>query len=78
MIKLLQDIVVSGAEKMVKPDPEIFHLTLRRMGAPDPAEVLFIDDSAVNIAAADALGFQTHQFYDAGRLEKTLIDASLL
>ncbi len=78
MIKLLQDIVVSGAEKMVKPDPEIFHLTLRRMGAPDPAEVLFIDDSAVNIAAADALGFQTHHFYDAGRLEKTLIDASLL
>ncbi|MGB0262696.1 MAG: HAD-IA family hydrolase [Henriciella sp.] len=78
MIKILRDIIVSGVEKMAKPDPEIFQLTLRRMGSPDPAEVLFIDDNAVNITAADALGFQTHQFRDAGRLEKALVSAALL
>jgi len=56
----------------VKPDPAIFRHTLEAIGNPDPATVLFIDDSAANIAAADALGFRTHHFTGAPGLEAAL------
>jgi putative hydrolase of the HAD superfamily len=57
-----------------KPAPEIYLLAAAAHGA-DPEECLFVDDAAVNVAAAKSLGFQTHQFvgYDAFRraLEET-------
>jgi 2-haloacid dehalogenase len=62
------DIIVSGREKVAKPDPAIFHLTLARMGTFEPGEVFFTDDNPPNIAAADALGFQTHLFEGADGL----------
>jgi HAD superfamily hydrolase (TIGR01509 family) len=72
-----RDIIVSGDEKLTKPDAAIYHLTLQRLGL--PAEmVLFIDDSAANIAAADALGFQTHHFTDPDDLRPRLIAEGLL
>ena len=78
MISLLRDVVVSGAEKVIKPDPRIYEITLRRMGNPDPAEVLFVDDRLSNIHAADALGFRTHHFDGAPGLETTLKAEGLL
>ncbi|MBX9884238.1 MAG: HAD-IA family hydrolase, partial [Novosphingobium sp.] len=42
-------IVVSGVERLVKPDPAIFHLAARRFGHA-PERMLFIDDNARNIA----------------------------
>jgi putative hydrolase of the HAD superfamily len=48
---------------MRKPDPEIFQYVLRREKL-DPSETLFIDDSEVNIAAADRLGLETFQIKD--------------
>lgn len=56
-----QDIVVSGVEKLAKPDPAIFELAASRFGH-DPASLLMIDDNAANIATARALGWQTHHF----------------
>lgn len=78
MIKLLRDVVVSGAEKVVKPDPRIYEITLARMGDPDPAEVFFIDDSQRNIDAAAQLGFRTHRFTTAAALEQALQADGLL
>lgn len=72
-----RDIIVSGDEKLTKPDAAIYHLTLQRLGLPAGA-VLFIDDSAANIAAADALGFQTHHFTDPDALRPRLIAEGLL
>ncbi len=40
-----RDIVVSGDEKLAKPDPAIFHLALARFGL-EPQEALFVDDNA--------------------------------
>jgi 2-haloacid dehalogenase len=57
----LTDIVVSGVEKLAKPDPAIFHLAARRFGHA-PERMLFIDDNAANIASAAALGWQVHHF----------------
>ena len=68
---LFGDIVVSGVEKLAKPDPAIFHLAARRFGHA-PAAMLFIDDNAANIASAAALGWQVHHFADAARLEADL------
>lgn len=58
-----RDIVVSGAEKLAKPDPAIFALAERRFGHPACA-MLFIDDNAANIATARDLGWDVFHFQD--------------
>jgi 2-haloacid dehalogenase/putative hydrolase of the HAD superfamily len=63
----LRGVVVSGDEKLVKPDPALFRIAIDRL-ALEPAETLFIDDSAANIATAQALGFDTHHFTDPAAL----------
>ncbi|TVQ28937.1 MAG: HAD family phosphatase [Geminicoccaceae bacterium] len=60
-LRHFQDILVSGEVRLKKPDPAIFRLMLDRMGV-EPATVLFIDDSAANVATSAALGFQTIHF----------------
>lgn len=78
LLTLFQDIIVSGDEKLVKPDPAIYELTLKRMGSPAPGEVIFIDDSAKNIEAAATLGFETHLFDGAIGLERKLVELGVL
>jgi 2-haloacid dehalogenase len=74
----MRDIVVSGTERLIKPDPAIFHLAARRFGH-DPARMLFIDDNAANIAAARDLGWQVHWFTgDSLALEADLVTRGLL
>ena len=65
------DIIVSGEEKIAKPDPAIFTLAIERFGI-DPAAALFIDDRADNVAAAIGAGFQGHHFIDADTLRSHL------
>ncbi|MBL8656295.1 MAG: HAD-IA family hydrolase [Altererythrobacter sp.] len=74
---LFQDIVVSGEEKLVKPDPAIFALAARRFGH-EPAAMLFIDDNAANVAAARASGWHGHHFRDAALLRAELEQRGLL
>lgn len=50
-------IIASFAEKVCKPDPEIYRILLRRYSL-DPARTLFIDDSQVNIDAAEKCGIK--------------------
>lgn len=72
-----QDIVVSGDEGMVKPDPRIYQRACERSGL-EPHQLLFIDDSAANIAAAKALGFAVHRFDDPADLHPALVAHGLL
>jgi len=53
--------VVSCEEGTVKPEPRIYEILLERYGL-DPAETLFIDDRAANIAAAEGLGIAGYLF----------------
>lgn len=78
MIKLLRDVVVSGAEKVVKPDPRIYEIALARMGNPDPATVLFTDDREVNCEAAEAMGLKAHHFTGAESLKARLAEEGLI
>ncbi len=57
-LKSFEGTVVSAHERLLKPDPAIFRLFAERY-AVAPAECLFIDDSAKNVAAAATLGFAT-------------------
>jgi 2-haloacid dehalogenase len=72
-----QDIVVSGDEKLVKPDPAIYHLALNRF-AREPEQCLFVDDRPENIAAAIELGIAGHVFETAAELEQELVALALL
>lgn len=74
---LFTDIVVSGVEKIAKPDPRIFELAGLRFGH-SPNQMLFIDDNAANIAAAAASGWQVHHFSDAGTLARDPLVEALL
>jgi len=50
-------IVVSGTEKLIKPDKEIFEVLLSRYDL-KPEESVFIDDNFKNITTAKSLGFE--------------------
>jgi 2-haloacid dehalogenase/putative hydrolase of the HAD superfamily len=73
----LDGVIASGVEKVMKPDPAIFRLACERYGF-SPGEALFVDDSAKNIAAAEALGFDTHRFTDPAALRPALEARGLL
>ena len=74
----LRDIVVSGAERLVKPGEAIFALAAQRFERA-PQTMLFIDDSAANIATARALGWQVHHFTgDVEALEAQMTGLELL
>lgn len=77
IIRLVDNIVCSGFEKMTKPDPAIFRLLLDRYGL-KAEECLFIDDNAVNTKAAEALGINIHQFKDEPTLRSLLESLGIL
>lgn len=72
-----ESILVSGEEKLVKPDPRIFGLLLERIGRPAQACV-YIDDSQKNVAAAGALGFDAIRYVGAPELRGALASRGLL
>ena len=78
LIKEFQDVIVSGAEGVVKPNPKIYQIALQRMGRPDPGSVLFVDDRYENVEAARKLGFQTHLFESAEDLRAHLREIRIL
>ncbi len=74
---LFEDVVVSGVEKLAKPDQAIFALAAQRFGR-DPATMLFIDDNEANVLAAREAGWHAHHFFDAPGLEADLSARGLL
>lgn len=71
-----REIVVSGDEKLVKPDPAIYHLALDRFGL-QPHEAVFIDDNEANVLAARALGIHAIHFTDVASTRSELADLGL-
>jgi putative hydrolase of the HAD superfamily len=60
--EIFELIVDSAWVGMRKPDPEIYLLTLQRLGGLDPAACLFVDDNQQNVEAARELGMRAVQF----------------
>ena len=72
-----RDIVVSGDEKLVKPDAAIYHLALDRFGL-QADQTVFIDDSLANVEGAAAVGLIALHFTDAATLRADLARMGLL
>jgi 2-haloacid dehalogenase len=66
-----RDIVVSGDEKLVKPDAAIYHLFLKRNNL-SAKDCLFIDDSTANVRGAEAVGMSAYHFTSPENLRKAL------
>ena len=73
----LAGVVASGLEGVMKPDPAIYRVVCERYGV-TPGEILFVDDSARNIEAAAAFGYDTHHFTDPAALRPALEARGLL
>ncbi len=76
-LSLFRDIVVSGDEKLVKPEPDIFLLLAKRNNI-KLSESIFIDDSAKNIKGAEAMGMKTHHFVTPEGLRADLKSRNLI
>ena len=68
-----RDVVVSGDEKAMKPEPEIFRRFLDRNNLA-PEACLFIDDSAANAEGAAAMGMHAVRFESAEALRQALVE----
>ena len=68
---LFGGVVVSGEEKLVKPDPRIYHVAIERFGL-DPEHTIYIDDRIDNVRAAEQLGMAGHHFTGADKLADDL------
>ena len=67
-----EDILVSGAEKLKKPDPAIYKLMIERFKI-DPERSIFIDDSQRNVDGAESVGIKSIHFTDPSSLKSSLI-----
>jgi 2-haloacid dehalogenase len=74
---LLDDMVISGYVGYVKPEPEIYHILLKKIKRP-AQECLFIDDSLANIQQANKMGFNAMHFTSSKELEQELHKLGLL
>lgn len=68
---MFEGIVVSGEEKMVKPNPEICQLLLNRYSL-QASESIFIDDRQANIDGANHVGIHGILFNGAQDLKQQL------
>ena len=57
-LKQFKGMVISGEEKLCKPDSAIYKLAISRFNL-DPQQTVFVDDKYENILTAKKLGFQT-------------------
>lgn len=70
-------IVVSGEEKVAKPDARLFFILLERYKIA-ASTALYIDDNAGNVAAAKRIGFHTIHFQSAAQLRQALQELKML
>lgn len=65
--------ILSFRDKVIKPDAAIYELLLNRFGLV-AEESVFIDDTLVNVEAAEALGIHGIHFISKEQTEKELCD----
>ncbi|MDO6434448.1 HAD family phosphatase [Flavitalea sp. BT771] len=63
--------LVSGAEKIRKPSPDIYKLLIRRFDI-DPSRAVYVDDNLRNVTPAKALGFYGIHFQSPGQFRQEL------
>ena len=64
-------LILSAEIGLMKPDPRIFHTALQALDVA-PAEAVFVDDVAENVAGAQALGMFAMRFIDPVQVKEEL------
>ena len=67
-LKLFDGLLISGEDKLMKPDSAIYELAKNRFNL-NPEETVFIDDKLENIEAAQGLNFKTIHLTDPKNIE---------
>ena len=70
-LKRPRGATVSGTERMLKPDREIYDRHVANFDL-DPAACLFFDDTRANVAGAEVAGWQARHFSSADRMRRDL------
>jgi len=70
-MKEFDGLVVSGYEKLLKPDHAIYRVLMDRYSI-NPAESVYIDDNKPNAIAATELGFNAIHFSSPDQLRGEL------
>ena len=76
-LEWFEGIVVSGDERIKKPDPRIWHRLIERY-AIDPTRSVYIDDMPHNATVAAELGFHAIRFESPEQLRARLVDMGVL
>ena len=64
-------LLISGEDKLAKPDPKIYLLAIDRFNL-DPQNTVFVDDKLININAAIKLGFKTIHLTNPNIIEEEI------
>ena len=67
-LKLFDGLLISGEDKLMKPDSAIYELAINRFNL-NPNETIFIDDKLENIQAAQNLNLLTIHLTDPNKIE---------
>ncbi len=70
-------IVVSGKERIRKPEPDFYQLLLDRYDV-NKAHTLFIDDNLRNVKAAESMGIESIHFQSSQQLKTALEQRGIL
>jgi len=76
-LHLFEGILVSGEEKLLKPDARIYQLLMQRYNI-NGAQALFIDDNPKNVKGAQDTGLNAVRFESPQQLLKTLQELNVL
>ena len=76
-LERFRSIILSGHEKLTKPDPALYRVLLDRHRL-TPGATVFIDDVPANVVAARALGMVGIDFHSPAQLERELGRLGLL
>ena len=76
MFDQFEGIVISGEERLKKPDERIYRVLLERY-ALNAGESLFVDDRLDNVRAAERLGFRTIHLAEGKCLESEFLSLGI-
>ena len=70
-LQLFDGIIVSGVERVGKPDRAIYRILFERYRL-EPGQCLFVDDAAVNVAGSEAAGMPAIHYRSPSQLASDL------
>ncbi len=69
--------LISGEEKLIKPNPAFFKLLESRFGV-QPRRSIFVDDLIKNTEVAASLGYEVHLYQNAAQLRQAFENRNVL